>query len=383
MSSWEARENAWMHFLEPPMDRSYGRCLPRAHWVSPRLRWTTILLLLLIGLPAAAASFDPGELPAEEAPLATRSLLLDLANAGSRLVAVGERGHVLLSDNHGQTWRQAKSVPTQTLLTAVCFSDERNGIAVGHDEIVLTTTDKGETWKRRHYAPEAQQPLLDVLCNGHDAIAVGAYSTYLTSSDSGTTWSERKFAAVKPTPPAVAAKPGARPSSVVVSSTADDDVPADFHLNRIVAASGSRLYIAAEAGHLYRSDDTGATWIELPSPYEGSFFGILPLNGDSILAYGLRSRLFRSDDAGNTWRAVDLRDEEEVMLTDAARLPGGGVVMVGLAGLVMLSGDDGEHFVSSQQNDRKGISAVLPSGTTEVITAGEAGVKIVVIGAPQ
>jgi photosystem II stability/assembly factor-like uncharacterized protein len=340
-------------------------------------------LLLVLGSPAFAASFDPGELAAEEAPLATRSLLLDLAQAGSRLVAVGERGHILLSDNHGQTWRQAKSVPTQNLLTAVCFSDERNGIAVGHDEIVLTTADRGETWKRRHYAPEAQQPLLDVLCNGHDAIAVGAYSTYLTSTDSGTTWAERKFAATKPPTPAASTKPGARASSVVVSNSADGDIPADFHLNRIVAASGSRLYIAAEAGHLYRSDDAGNTWIELPSPYEGSFFGVLPLNGDSLLAYGLRSRLFRSDDAGNTWRAVDLRDEQEVMLTDAARLPGGGVVIVGLAGLVMLSGDDGEHFVSSQQNDRKGISAVLPSGTTEVITAGEAGVKIVVIGAPQ
>ena len=25
---WEARENAWTHFPEPPMDRSYGRCFP-------------------------------------------------------------------------------------------------------------------------------------------------------------------------------------------------------------------------------------------------------------------------------------------------------------------------------------------------------------------
>jgi photosystem II stability/assembly factor-like uncharacterized protein len=346
--------------------------------VRPRPRWA-LFLLLLITLPAAAASFDPGELPAEEAPLATRSLLLDLAQAGSRLIAVGERGHVLLSDNHGQTWRQAKSVPTQNLLTAVCFSDERNGVAVGHDEIVLTTADAGETWKRRHYAPEAQQPLLDVHCNGHDAIAVGAYSTYLTSSDSGTTWSERKFAAQKPPAPAAPAKPGARPSSVVVSNTEDEDVPADFHLNRIVAASGSRLYIAAEAGHLYRSDDAGNTWIELVPPYEGSFFGILPLNGDSLIAYGLRGHLFRSEDAGKTWRAVDTNTQ--AMLNDAVRLPRGGVAVVGLSGTVLLSSDEGEHFTADQQNDRKGISAVLPSGATELITAGEAGVKLIVIQA--
>lgn len=349
MKVWEARQNAWRHFVVFP-------------------------LLLLISTLTTAASFDPGELPAEEAPLATRSLLLDLANAGSRLVAVGERGHVLLSDNHGQTWRQAKTVPTQTLLTAVCFSDDRNGIAVGHDEIVLTTTDKGETWTRRHYAPEAQQPLLDVLCNGHDAIAVGAYSTYLTSTDSGSTWSERKFAAT----PAAPTTPGKPPGSVVVSSS-DDDAPADFHLNRIVAASGSRLYIAAEAGHLYRSDDAGATWTELVTPYEGSFFGILPLNGDSLIAYGLRGHLFRSDDAGKTWRAVDTKTQ--AMLNDAVRLPRGGVAVVGLSGTVLLSTDEGEHFTADQQNDRKGISAVLPSGATELITAGEAGVKIIVIQA--
>ena len=377
MKVWEARQNAWMHFVEPPMDRSYGRCRAGLYRAPSRLL-TLLSALLLIPAMATAVSFDPGELPAEDAPLATRSLLLDLAQAGSRLVTVGERGHILLSDNHGQTWRQAKTVPTQTLLTAVCFSDERNGIAVGHDEIALTTADRGETWTRRHYAPEAQQPLLDVLCNGHDAIAVGAYSTYLTSNDSGTTWSERKFAAVKPPAPAAAEKPGA-PSSVIVSNTPDDDVPADFHLNRIVAASGSRLYIAAEAGHLYRSDDAGATWIELVTPYEGSFFGVLPLNGDSLIAYGLRGHLFRSNDAGKTWREVDTKTQ--AMLNDAVRLPRGGVAVVGLSGTVLLSSDEGEHFTADQQNDRKGISAVLPSGATELITAGEAGVKILVIQA--
>jgi photosystem II stability/assembly factor-like uncharacterized protein len=207
---------------------------------------------------------------------------------------------------------------------------------------------------------------------------VGAYSTYLTSSDSGSTWSERKFAATKPVP-AAPATTAARPGSVVVSNTADDDVPADFHLNRIVGASGSRLYIAAEAGHLYRSDDAGNTWIELVTPYEGSFFGILPLNGDSLLAYGLRGHLFRSDDAGKTWRAVDTNTQ--AMLNDAVRLPRGGVAVVGLSGTVLLSNDEGEHFTADQQNDRKGISAVLPSGSTELITAGEAGVKLIVIQA--
>lgn len=299
-------------------------------------------------------------LPAEHAPLASRSLLLDLARAGSRYVAVGERGHVLLSDNDAQTWRQAKSVPTENLLTAVCFSDERNGIAVGHDEIVLTTADAGETWQTRRYAPETQQPFLDVLCNGHDAIAVGAYSTYFVSADSGATWTERKFEA-RPTPKK--------------ADAAADEVSEEFHLNRIVGASGSRLYMAAEAGHLYRSDDAGATWSELPSPYEGSFFGVLPLNGESLLAYGLRGHLFRSDDGGVTWRAIETGTD--AMLNDAVRLPGRGIAVVGLSGAVLLSSDEGEHFKLEQQDDRKGLSAVLPTRATELVTVGEGGIKLI------
>lgn len=269
---------------------------------------------------------------------------------------------MLLSDNDAQTWRQAKSVPTENLLTGVCFSDERNGIAVGHDEIILTTSDAGETWQTRRYAPETQQPFLDVLCNGHDAIAVGAYSTYFVSSDSGITWTERKF------------EPKSAPKKADANA---DEVSEEFHLNRIVGASGSRLYIAAEAGHLYRSDDAGATWNELPSPYEGSFFGVLPLNGDSLLAYGLRGHLFRSDDGGSTWRPIDTGTE--AMLNDAVRLPGRGIAVVGLSGAVLLSGDEGEHFELHQQDDRKGLSAVLPTRATELVTVGEGGIKLIEI----
>ena len=54
---------------------------------------------------------DAANKPAEIEPLADTSLLLDLAVAGNRLVAVGERGHVMLSDDQGATWRQAIRSP--------------------------------------------------------------------------------------------------------------------------------------------------------------------------------------------------------------------------------------------------------------------------------
>ena len=80
----------------------------------------------------------------------------------------------------------------------------------------------------------------------------------------------------------------------------EDDLPPDYHLNRIVGV-GNRLYVAAEGGQLYRSDDRGASWRALPSPYEGSFFGLVPIRGEGLLAFGLRGHLYRSADAGETW----------------------------------------------------------------------------------
>lgn len=366
-------------------DAAFANTLSRR--VNGRL---AVLVAALWAGAAPAASIDPGELPAEPARLAPQALLLDLALAGSRLVAVGERGHVLLSDNKGETWRQARSVPTQNLLTAVCFSDERHGIAVGHDEIVLITADAGETWARQRYAPDAQQPLLDVLCNGQDAIAVGAYSAYFSSKDGGSSWTQHEFQAARgsaPVPTRASQSPDTRasgPSSATTpadasSANEDLDVPVAFHLNRIVGASGSRLYIAAEAGHLYRSDDAGTTWSELPSPYEGSFFGILPLNSDSLLAYGLRGHIFRSDDAGQTWRAIETNTQ--AMLNDAVRLPGRGVAVVGLSGTVLMSTDNGEHFTGTQEPDRKGLSAALPAGAAQLVTVGEGGVKLIALKA--
>ena len=76
----------------------------------------------------------------------------------------------------GANWSQAASVPTQALLTGVCFFDAQHGIAVGHDLVALATPDAGRTWQRTHYAPEAQRPLLDVWC-GSDGRAIASAPT--------------------------------------------------------------------------------------------------------------------------------------------------------------------------------------------------------------
>jgi photosystem II stability/assembly factor-like uncharacterized protein len=329
-----------------------------------------LVAMLAAGAAPAHAQVDARDsanLPAELEPLAATSLLLDLAMAGTRMVAVGERGHVLLSDDEGATWRQAKTVPTRDMLTAVFFIDAHYGWAVGHDETILNTVDGGETWTRSHFAPEAQQPLLDLwFANRVSGIAVGAYGAYFTTNDGGRTWSGAKFA---PAQPAAAAGAGAQDAD-----QDDAEWAPDYHLNRIVGV-GNRLYIAAEGGQLYRSDDRGANWRALPSPYEGSFFGLVPIRGEGLLAFGLRGHLFKSADAGNTW--TRLESHTTAMLTDGYAINDLRVVIGGLTGVLLVSGDAGETFRLTQQDDRKGVSAVLPGPAGAVVVAGEGGVRTI------
>ena len=314
--------------------------------------------LALVFLPGLVTPVGAGAGEAVEAPLAIESLLLDGAVAGSRLVVVGERGHVLVSTDDGASWTQAK-VPTRVLLTAVHMHDERTGWAVGHDAVILRTSDGGETWTLVHQAPEEELPLLDVWFRDERAgFAVGAYGYFLATEDGGETWTRR---------------------------TISQD---DFHLNALIPASergpdsrtlsSQRLYIAAEAGVAYRSDDGGETWRELPSPYPGSWFGGLALDDDEVLLTGLRGHLFRSEDAGETWTEVPTGTN--ATLTGAVRLPSGSIAITGLEGSVLTSDDDGRSVSTRRLSSRKGVSAALPLADGGVLLIGEFGVRRVTEG---
>lgn len=324
-------------------------------------------------MAANAQAADTAPLSAEPARLAAKGLLIAIAPAGERLVAVGDHGIIVLSDDKGASWAQADTVPTQVLLTGVCFIDAQQGVAVGHDELILRSTDAGRTWTRTHYAPRAERPLLDVWCgaDGH-VIAVGAYSTYLTSSDGGRSWNEVKFAPA-PRPGPARATGGAGPAAA--DEGAHEQAGGGYHLNRIVGAGAARLYIAGESGHLYRSDDGGTSWLTLASPYEGSFFGVLPIGGDTVLALGLRGHLYRSANAGSTWEKIDTGAVE--LLDGATQFATGAVAIVGFSGVVLVSHDGGRSFALLQQADRAGLAAVVAASNEALAAVGEDGAKLI------
>lgn len=302
-------------------------------------RLRLLALSLLIAGVAVLAIAQQAPAPVERsvpAPLAPKSLLTDIVPAGAAVVAVGDRGHILISRDGGASWTQA-DVPTRSMLTGVAFHGANQGCAVGHDAVIVRTGDGGKTWQRVHWDPEAEAPLLDVIfLDANRGIAIGAYGSYLTTSDGGATWSAGRVA---------------------------ED--ADYHLNQIARSTTGTLYIAAEAGQAYRSDDDGATWIPLQTPYEGSYFGVLPLEQNSVLLFGMRGNLFRSDDAGATWSEIP--GGTTAMLNGGVRLPNGRIVIVGLGGTILVSSDGGRTFVLREQERRFGFQAVLPAGDALVL----------------
>ena len=300
-------------------------------------------------------------------PLAEKSLLLDGQVIGDRIIVVGERGHILISEDHGISWQQ-QEVPTRANLTSVFFIDPANGWVAGHDSVILQSRDGGRHWQQVYADPEDERPILDLwFRDANHGYAVGAYGLFLTTEDGGKSWQPLDF----------------NPATLVANGDGADDGwdeeieeepwGIDFHLNQVAATPNGRILITAEAGNIYRSDDACRSWLSLPSPYEGSFYGSLPLSQTSILAFGLRGHLFRSEDTGNSW--LPIVSETQATLNDGIRLHDGRIVLVGLAGTLLISSDEGNSFTLYSQPDRAGVAKVLQANDKGLILIGEQGVK--------
>ncbi len=280
-------------------------------------------------------------------PLAQHSLMLDITRAGPRLVAVGERGFVLVSDDESQTWRQILT-PVSVTLTRVVFANEHKGWAVGHAGVILHTEDGGLTWQKQldgeqaakiefeaaqqaHQAnpdEDTEQRVIDaeyLVADGpdkpflalhffdeHEGLAVGAYGLAFATSDGGASW---------------------RPIRHRI------DNPMGLHLYDIEELNGA-VFIAGEQGILLRSD-RGGHFTALESPASGSLFGVLAGSGN-LVAYGLRGKAYLSEDKGQHWRPVT--NNRSANLTSGIRLNDGTLLLVDESGGILSSQDGGQTF---------------------------------------
>lgn len=300
-------------------------------------------------LSVAGVAAQPGApLASEKAPLAAKSLLLDVTAVGNRHVAVGDRGHVLLSADQGATWEQI-IVPTRAMLTAVAFADAQNGTAVGHDGVILATTDGGRTWQRRDSGQDLETVWFDVLfLDAQRGYIAGAYGRFLLTEDGGRTW---------------------RPAKPIAE---------DLHFYHLSAGPDGRIYLTGESGLALASADHGRTWGRLEVPYDGSLYGITPLPDGALLAYGLRGHIFRSTDQGESWEPIE--NPVTVLLMGSARLADGTVVLGGLGGNLFISRDGAKSFTHWQPDDLgTGVTGIVALGSGRILVSGEGGLHIMTL----
>lgn len=357
--------------------------------------WFLYTLLLCGNAFSGSNDADLLMTPSEKVEKVERSILMDVVVAGQRMVAVGERGHIIYSDDGGSNWVQAE-VPVSVTLTAVYFPSPQKGWVVGHEGVVLYTKDSGKTWEKqldgvkineimadqlrlmikkrtellengssgltqeKRSELETQKenlsfflgdveaameegptrPLMDVwFRNDREGIVIGSFGIILATEDGGTTWR---------------------------SLLEGIDNTEGHHLYGITR-SGNDLFIAGEAGEIYRSEDFGKTWRHLASPYEGSYFGIIgdPAGG-FVAAFGLRGNLFYSVDRGETW--LSSNSHREMSISGGAFLPGGTAFFVAVDGALLNTSNRGKTFNLLSQRFPGAISvAGMKTGVVTVV----------------
>ena len=108
----------------------------------------TVALVMTLS-PSFAANYDVLALPATKSDLAPRALIYTIREFHGRHFATGIRGHILYSDDGGDSWTQAE-VPVRSSITDIHFPTPEKGWAVGHEGVILHSEDGGKSWVKQY-----------------------------------------------------------------------------------------------------------------------------------------------------------------------------------------------------------------------------------------
>jgi photosystem II stability/assembly factor-like uncharacterized protein len=338
-----------------------------------------LLAVLWLGFPAPARADDSVAVelnrPATITPRAEHGLFTSIANAGGRLVAVGEQGRIMLSDDNGMSWRQV-ATPTSVTLTKVRFATSQEGWAVGQMGIVLHTKDGGLTWQKQfddiaagkimlsaaqaavaagsNATTQANLQAAQIMVQGgpnvpfltvlplspQSVLIAGGFGIAFSSSDGGATW--QSIAAAIPN-------------------------PNGLHIYDLLETQGSLIGVG-EQGFLLFGSVNGPFTNPAP-PSQGSFFGALALPDHSLLIYGLQGAIFRSIDKGKDW--TKSASNVGAGIDCGVLLRNGGVVLGDVAGDLLISHDSGAQFSLSPANQP--VVALAQAADGAIIIGGPAG----------
>jgi photosystem II stability/assembly factor-like uncharacterized protein len=337
---------------------------------------------VVFGAPAATGGTfrDPLDAPAQATRLATTTQLGAIARAGSRLVSVGVRGLIVVSDDEGKTWRQVRT-PVSVDLVAVRFVTARKGWASGHGGVILATADGGESWVKqldgrmavelltahfaallakgdahaarlkqevaRNYESGPEVPMLDLwFDNEETGWAVGSFGIVLGTRDGGKTW---------------------------LSWIEKVDNAKMLHYNAVRGVGGD-IYLASEQGLLFKLDRSRERFLPVATGYKGSFFGVVGTR-DYAIAYGLRGSAYRSRDGGSSWQRLDTGVSGG--LTNAALLDDGRLLFVSQDGRVVVTRDQGDTFKPVSVSRPDLFTDIAPAPDNRAVLTGRGGVQVV------
>jgi len=347
-----------------------------------RLANACILGLGLTGPALAQTDQTDLQQPAITVKAPAQTFLNAIALAGSRLVAVGEHGVIIYSDDQGVSWTQAR-VPVDVLLNAVAFANAQVGWAVGHFGVILYTADGGKSWRKQLDGNQVNQlalqaaktataqnsdlvttdfalkratlflqigpdkPFLAVAAlSPTQALAVGAYRLADRTTDGGKTWQD---------------------ASLNISDRLSHNLYG-------IATIGQEIYIAAETGPVFLSKDGGASFSAVTAPSGTTLFGVLGTQDGSVLVYGVAGAAFLSHDSGKSWQTVSINTTANI--TSGLLLKSGAVVLASESGMLYISRDNGQTFAQVPEMVPMALTGLVQLPDGAVAAVGFNGVNI-------
>lgn len=344
--------------------------------------WAVLLAIASVSGDALAGSVgqfqDPLDTPAQVTRFATQTQLGAIATAGKRLVTVGVRGLIALSDDAGRTWRQVAS-PVSSDLVSVRFVSARQGWAAGHDGAILATADGGEHWVKQidgrttadllkahlgalaaggdaraarlqkgvtlNYQDGPEVPMLDLWFESEQiGWAIGSFGTIIGTRDGGKTWASWM-------------------------EKVDND---RMHHFNAIADVGGNVYLASEQGALFRLDRTSDRFIRIVTGYNGSFFGVVGTSA-YVIAYGIGGSAYRSRDNGATWQRLSTGVQGSI--TSGCILDDGRLLFASQDGHLIMSRDQGDTFQTIAVSWPDLFTGIAAAGRNQVVLTGVSGVN--------
>lgn len=299
-------------------------------------------VLLVLGNNAFAVT---SARPALQMPLSKEAVFLDLETHGNSVFAVGERGVILKSDDEGASWVQIAS-PIDVTLTGISFSSSKEGWIVGHESTILHSVDAGATWSISHYKPEEERFYMAVnFVSPLQGYVLGTDGELRVTEDGGKTW------------------------QLTILSVEE------WYQNHLFALEqlDNTALVVAERGGIFYSKNGLADWRAVPSPYEGSFFGVNKV-ANKYLVFGMSGRLYLINSSTLEWEKIDTATDQ-FLLGSVATNDNKTVLVVGRGGAILVLNETGQLIKTIEDPARVDYTSVTILGDSVYLASMAGGVR--------